>query len=238
MQALARREANNSSLTRGTAFMTPDYATARQNMVDCQIRTSDVTSAPVIEAFLDVPREAFVPEALKPLAYIDSDLTLKPGRYLTQPASLAKLIQAAAPKPEEVVLLVGCATGYAAAILSTMASSVVALESDGELAAQATAALGELGYGNVAVVEGNLAAGYASEGPYDLILFDGGIGRLPDGIAGQLKEGGRLVAVEGSGNSASARLSVREEGRLSSRHLFNCALAPLPGMQKQPEFEF
>ncbi len=218
--------------------MTPDFAHARENMVDCQIRTSDVTSTTVLDAFLEVPREAFVPEGLRPLAYTDAELTIDGGRCLTPPAALAKLIQAAGPKPEEVVLLVGCASGYAAAILSSMVSSVVALEADSVLAGQATEALGELGYGNVAVVEGELQAGYAAEGPYDLIVINGAIGHLPGDIAGQLKEGGRLVAVVGSGNSASARLYVNEEGRLSSRHLFNCALAPLPGLQKAPEFEF
>ncbi|MCB1460859.1 MAG: protein-L-isoaspartate O-methyltransferase [Nitratireductor sp.] len=217
--------------------MTPDYTNARRNMVDCQIRTSDVTNPEVIDAFLQVPREAFVPGELKALAYIDTELAVAPGRRMSAPAALAKLVQAAAPKPEEVVLVVGCGSGYGAAIVSLMASSVVALESDAGLAAFATSKLGELGYGNVAVVEGDLAAGCAAEAPYELILVDGAIGQVPSALADQLKEGGRLVAVEGSGNSASARIWVREDGRLSSRHLFNCSLAPLPGLQKEPEFE-
>jgi len=218
--------------------MTPDYAYARQNMVDCQIRTYNVTNNAVIDAFAEVPREAFVPEELKPLAYIDTELTVADGRELTAPATLAKLVQAVGPKPDEIILLIGCATGYGAAILSMLASSVVALEGDHAMTEQASATLGELGYGNVAVVEGDMALGYAAEGPYDQILVDGAIGRLPTAITDQLKEGGRLVAVEGSGNSASARVWLREEGRLSSRHLFNCALAPLPGFEKAPEFVF
>ncbi|MEC9343758.1 MAG: protein-L-isoaspartate O-methyltransferase [Pseudomonadota bacterium] len=218
--------------------MSPDYKTARQIMVDCQIRTVDVTNPRVIEAFGEVPREAFVPEALRPLAYVDSRLEVAPGRYLSPPAPLAKLVQAAGAGEEEVVLLIGCASGYSAAILSLLSSSVVALESDSALAEHAAATLSELGYFNVAVVRGDPARGYEAEGPYDLVFIDGCVGRLPDGIVGQMKEGGRLVAVDGHGNAASARVWVREAGSLSSRQLFNCALPPLPGLEKQPEFQF
>lgn len=215
-----------------------DFNLARKNMVDGQIRTSDVTNQRVLEAFLDVPREAFVPEELLELAYIDDALKVAPGRYLTTPASLAKLVQAAAVHEDDIVLVIGCATGYSTAIMSLLCSSVVALECDAQLARTASNRLAELGYGNAVVVEGDLVKGHAADGPYDLIFIDGAIGELPDALGEQLKEGGRLVAVEGSGNSAYARLWRREEGKLSSRPLFNCALPLLPGLEKAPAFEF
>ncbi|GIL00672.1 MAG: protein-L-isoaspartate O-methyltransferase [Alphaproteobacteria bacterium] len=218
--------------------MTLDFDAARRIMVDRHVRPADVTNPQVIAAFLAVPREAFLPDRLQPFAYSDDDLQVAPGRYLAPPAQLARLVQATSVKPDEVVLVIGGATGYAAAIFSGLCSSVVALEADHELAATATSRLAELGFGNVVVVEGPLAAGYAGEGPYDVIFIEGAIGRLPDEITAQLKEGGRLVAVAGTGNAAYARLWIREAGAVSDRRLFNCALKPLQAFEKTPEFEF
>ncbi len=215
-----------------------DYTAARIKMVDNQIRTTDVTSHSVLEAFLSVPREAFVPAAMKPLAYIDNDIELAPGRYLMSPSPLAKLVQLAAITKEDLVLEVGCGTGYVSAILSTLAGSVVALESDEALAVKASETLAEHGYDNVAVVTGDLEKGYGAESPYDVIVVDGAVEIIPEALFGQLRDGGRLVVVQGYGNASQARLFVKERGVVSQRAAFNTAVKPLPGFRKAAEFVF
>ncbi len=215
-----------------------DYKAARTKMVDNQIRTTDVTSHEVLDAFLTVAREEFVPAAVKPLAYIDNDIQLVPGRYLMEPSPLAKLIQLAEIANTDVVLEVGCGTGYASAILSRLGSSVVALESDADLAATATDTLSRLGHDNVAVVTGDLEAGYAPEAPYDVIFVHGAVEFVPDAIFAQLRDGGRLVVVEGYGNASHARLYIKEGGRVSERNVFNTAVKPLPGFRRAKEFVF
>nr|WP_202402615.1 protein-L-isoaspartate O-methyltransferase [Shinella kummerowiae] len=215
-----------------------DYKAARTKMVDNQIRTTDVTSHEVLDAFLTVAREEFVPAAAKPLAYIDDDIQLVPGRYLMEPSPLAKLIQLADVVATDVVLEVGCGTGYASAILSKLGSSVVAIESDATLAATATETLSRLGYDNVAVVVGDLEAGYAPEAPYDVVFVHGAVEFVPDALLAQLRDGGRFVVVEGYGNASQARLYIKEGGHVSERTVFNTAVKPLPGFRKAKEFVF
>ncbi|WP_234188879.1 protein-L-isoaspartate O-methyltransferase [Shinella sp. NM-101] len=215
-----------------------DYKAARTKMVDNQIRTTDVTSREVLDAFLTVPREEFVPAAARPLAYIDNDVQIAPGRYLMEPSPLAKLVQLGEIAPGDVVLEVGCGTGYASAVLSKLGSSVVALESDAALAATATETLARLGYDNVAVVTGDLEAGYAPEAPYDVIFVHGAVEVLPGALFSQLRDGGRLVVVEGYGNASQARLYIKEGGRVAERNVFNTAVKPLPGFRKAKEFVF
>lgn len=220
-----------------------DFATARTTMVDCQIRTVDVTDYDVIDAFSSVPREAFVPETLKPLAYIDGDLLLTgPGetpRYLTEAGPLAKLIQLAEIAPQEKVLVVGSATGYSAAVLSRLAASVTALEENAALAERARAILPELGVTNVETVVGPLAAGWKSNAPYDVIVLEGAIDVLPDALSAQLAEGGRIVAVVGSrGLAAKGTVYTRSGGTVSGRPAFNTHVQPLPGFAAPAGFVF
>ncbi len=218
-----------------------DFDKARTTMVDCQVRPNDVTDYKVLEAFSSVPREAFVSAAQKPLAYIDEDLAVSSGgstRYLMEAMSMSKLIQLAEIGKDSIVLDIGCATGYSTAIISTLCDSVVALESDDELAEQATQTLTELGYDNAAVVSGELKLGYAKEGPYDVIFIGGAVETLPEALGKQLKEGGRLVVVEGTGNAGVAKLYIREGDNLGARVAFNCAVMPLPGFEKAEEFVF
>ncbi|QRM56920.1 protein-L-isoaspartate O-methyltransferase [Sinorhizobium sp. BG8] len=215
-----------------------DYKAARTKMVDNQIRTTDVTSHSVLNAFLTVQREEFVPAKSKALAYIDNDINLKSGRYLMEPSPLAKLIQLAAVQQGDVVLEIGCGTGYASAILSMLGGSVVALESDEELAAQATETLARLGYDNVAVVTGELEKGYAPEAPFDVIFVHGAVELVPEALLEQLRDGGRLVTVQGYGNASQARLYIRELGKTSERGVFNTSVKPLPGFRKAREFVF
>lgn len=220
-----------------------NFEAARIKMVDNQIRTTDVTSHAVLAAFLSVLREEFVPAGMKPLAYIDSDIELTTGpaaerRYLMEPSPLAKLLQLAGVSKDEKVLEIGCSTGYASAILSELAASVVALESDPALAAEATATLARLGYSNVKVVTGDLEKGHAADAPYDVIFVNGSVEAVPVAILSQLNDGARLVAVVGSGNASRAQLFLRENGKTSERLAFNTAVKPLPGFRLVREFVF
>lgn len=215
-----------------------DFEAARTKMVENQIRTTDVTSHSVLRAFYTVPREAFVPAKAKSLAYIDTDIEVAPGRYLMEASPLAKLLQLAALTKDDVVLEVGTGSGYASAVLSLLASSVVSLEVDEALAARATETLSSLGYDNVAVVTGALEKGYAGEAPYDLIFVNGAVEEVPAALLEQLREGGRLVAVVGYGNAAQAKVLVREQGVISESVYFNASVKPLPGFLKAREFVF
>ncbi|ENS23906.1 protein-L-isoaspartate O-methyltransferase [Brucella abortus F5/04-7] len=222
--------------------MVADFQDLRTKMVDNQIRTTDVTDLAVIDAFLTVPREAFVPASRQDLAYIDEDQLLESEgpapRYIMEPSPFAKLVQLARVSKSDVVLDIGCASGYSAAVLSQLAGSVIGLESDSSLAAAATARLQEFGYDNVVIVSGELRAGYPSEAPYDVIFIEGAVDFVPDVLFNQLKEGGRLVAVEGRGNAGVARLYVKESGVASGRTVFNAAIKPLPGFECEEQFEF
>ena len=222
--------------------MSIDFEAARTRMVDNQLRTTDVTSYGVIDAFLTVPREEFVPARFKPLAYIDTDIEIAPmeagrrARYLMEPSPLAKLVQLAQVGPEDVVLEIGCGTGYASAILSLLAGSVVALELDEKLAAAATDTLARLGYDNVAVVSGPLTEGCQAEAPYDVIFIGGAVEQVPEALFQQLRDGGRLVVVEGLGNASRAKMYLKEDGVVAQRASFNTSVKPLPGFEKTGSF--
>jgi protein-L-isoaspartate(D-aspartate) O-methyltransferase len=224
--------------------MNTDYSEQRVKMVDGQIRTTDVTKLALLDAMLTVPREAFVSANRRSLAYIDEDLLIaapdgdRGARYLMEPSPFAKLVQLADVKPSDFVLDVGCGTGYCSAVLSRLASSVIALESDPSLAEFATNALAELGYDNAVVVQGPLREGYASEAPYDVIFVGGSVEEVPQAFFDQLKEGGRLVVVVGQGNAGVARLYLKTAGEVSGRSAFNAAIKPLPGFERVRTFEF
>ena len=217
----------------------PDYAAARTNMVKSQIRPNKVTDPLIIEAMGDIPRERFVPESHLGVAYVDEDIAIARGRYLMEPMVLARLLQAAEIKETDVVLDIGCATGYSAAVIARLANTVVALESDRDLAAAAQRLLSELDVDNAVVIEADLRQGYAEQAPYDVILFDGALAHIPDDICTQLAEGGRLVAVvENAAGMGRAILVARREGVLSRRVLFDAAIPPLPGFAAEAGFVF
>jgi protein-L-isoaspartate(D-aspartate) O-methyltransferase len=221
-----------------------DFAAARVKMVESQLRTEDVVDYDVLAAMSEVPREHFVPGRAKPLAYIDSDLMIKdavgdaPARYLMAPAPLARLLQAAEVNKSDIVLDVGCATGYSAAVLAHLADSVVALESDEELAATASETLVLLGIDNAAVVTGPLESGYPSEGPYDVIFIGGSVDIVPKPLLDQVKQGGRLVAVVGYGRSAPAMVYTRSDSEVAGSAAFDAGIRPLPGFRKPETFVF
>lgn len=224
--------------------MSTDFSQQRIKMVDGQVRTTDVTSAPILSAMLEVPREAFVPAKRRNLAYIDEDIQISEAtdshgpRYLMEPSPFAKLVQLAEIRPSDFVLDVGAGTGYSSAVLSRLASSVIALETDPALADQAASTLSSLGYDNVVVVQGDLNSGFANEAPYDVIFLGGSVEQLPASLFDQLKEGGRLVVVEGRGNAGAALVYLKSQGIVAGRRAFNAAVKPLPGFERTPAFEF
>ena len=215
-----------------------DFATARRHMVDGQVRTADVTDLRILAAMLEIPRENFVPSSAAGLAYLDLDLAAGEAgaRRLLKPMVLAKLIHAANVASSDRVLDVGCSTGYAAAILSRIAGQVIALEQDSGLAQTARAALAS--QSNVNVVSGPLIAGWPQGAPYDLILLEGATEIAPHTFLGQLKDGGRLVCVLGSGPAAKAMLYCRSGEELGGRPIFDAGAAVLPGFARAPVFAF
>jgi protein-L-isoaspartate(D-aspartate) O-methyltransferase len=216
-----------------------DYGTARLNMVESQVRTNKVTDSKVVAALLAVPRERFVPEKLRGVAYVDEDLPLGGARYLLEPMVLARLLQAAQLKPSHRVLDVGAATGYATAILARLAASVVALEQEPRLADEARRNLHELMVNNVSVVTGDLAAGNQKSAPYDVILVNGAIAGVPPALKAQLAEGGRLATVIKAGaGMGQATLFTRVGDSLSGRVIFDAGTPLLPGFVPQESFVF
>ena len=215
-----------------------NFAAARRNMVESQLRTNRVNDPAVLEAFEAVPRESFAPSARQALAYADDDLPIAPGRFLMEPMVLARLIQLAAPEGGDRALDVGCGTGYSSAILARLAGQVTALEGDAALARCARDALAALDVANAVVVEGEPDAGWAQGAPYDVILINGMIEVLPPRLLDQLGEGGRLVYVQRRDGVGRATLTMRIEGVASSRVSFEAAVPPLPGFQAPPVFVF
>lgn len=215
-----------------------DYVRARTNMVENQLRPNRVTDERLLAAMAEVPREAFVPEVLRGTACVDEDLPLGGGRYLMEPVVFARLVQAARITAADVVLDVGCATGYSAAVLARLAATVVALEEDAGLRARAEANLAELEVTDATVVAGPLRDGFADQAPYDVIVIEGAVEAVPEALSDQLGEGGRLVAVVGEGAVGRAALFLRVDGVLSRRDLFDAAVPRLPGFEVAPGFVF
>lgn len=219
-----------------------DFATARQNMVDCQVRPSDVTDIRVIDAMLAVPRENFVPKDRRALAYLDLDLVVSdpsaPKRSLLKPALLARLLQASEIGAGDNVLVVGCASGYSVAVAARLAKQVVGTEPDAALAASAGASLSALGSGNARVIEAASPEGCAASGPYDVILVEGATEVVPEALYAQLAEGGRLVGVMAVDGVQRAMLVTRSGNDFGSRILFDASAPVLPGFARRPEFAF
>ena len=216
-----------------------DYATARLNMVESQVRTNKVTDSKVVDALLTVPRERFVPEKLRGVAYVDEDLPVGGARYLLEPMVLARLLQEARIKPTDRVLDVGAATGYSTAVIARLAQSVVALESEPRLADEARRNLHELMVQNASVVTGDLAAGNPKSAPYDVILVNGALAGLPPALKAQLAEGGRLAAVVKPGaGMGQASLFTRVGEVVSGRIVFDAGTPLLPGFVPQESFVF
>lgn len=213
-----------------------DYARRREIMVDTQVRPSDVTKFPIIDAMLRIPRERFVPDDRREAAYVGENLDLGGGRVVLDPRTFAKMLEAADIQPDELVLDVGTGHGYSAAVVARLAEAVIALEENKVLAAEAERALAETGADNVAVVEGSLAQGAAKHGPYDVILIEGAAEHVPDALLAQLKEGGRIVAIFSEGALGVVRVGYLIDGAVSWRFAFNAGAPVLPGFEARRAF--
>ncbi|EJN06683.1 protein-L-isoaspartate carboxylmethyltransferase [Bradyrhizobium sp. YR681] len=217
------------------------FSTARLKMVDGQVRTNDVTDRRVIDAMLTVPREAFVPAARQALAYLDLDLDVSESaakRFLIKPQLTGKLLQAAEIAEDDNVLVVGCATGYLAALAAKLARQVTATESDPALAAKAKDALAGLGLTNVSCKVASCIEGDSSAAPYDVIILNGAAEVMPDGLLGQLKEGGRLLGVSAESRPPRAVIVTHTHGEFGHRALFDAAAPVLPGLERAAAFVF
>ena len=218
-----------------------DFSTARQKMVDGQVRPSDVTDIRIIDAMLAVPREAFVPDSQRALAYLDLDLDVGEAgarRFLIKPVVIAKMLQAAEIKETDSLLVVGCATGYIAAVAAKLAARVTATESDAALAAKAGGVLAKLGFGNVTVRTAAALDGDEGNAPYDVIVLAGATEIVPDRLYRQLREGGRLVGVFAMSRPQRAMIVTHSHADFGDRALFDAAVPVLPGLERPPAFVF
>jgi protein-L-isoaspartate(D-aspartate) O-methyltransferase len=221
-----------------------DAALQRKNMVESQVRPSDVVDRRVIRAMLEVPREEYVPTAQRAIAYMDRDVPLghgrqgTPQRMLLAPRTFAKLAELAELEPTDSVLVVGAAGGYSAAVVARIARSVIALEQDGELADLASARLAPLAASGVSVVRGPLAAGAPDKGPFDAIIVEGAVSDVPEALLDQLKDGGRLVAILATSANVKASLWRRLGTGFDRSSGFDATAPLLPGFEPPRGFVF
>ncbi len=216
-----------------------NFEQCRRNMVECQLRTNKITDGAVLSAMGRIPREVFTGPEYDGIAYVDEDLPIGYGRYLMEPMVLARLLQAARIGPDDVILDIGCGSGYTAAVCAQIGATVVAVESDPRLAADASRIMGELEADNVVVVVGTLKEGYQAQAPYDVIVFSGSVPEIPPAVLGQLSPGGRLVAVlmdeEGPGRAV---LAENTGTRVTTRTICDASIPPLPGFEREKGFVF
>lgn len=217
-----------------------DMHVQRKAMVDCQLRTNRVTDERILAAMTDIPRERFVPEDSRDIAYVDEDVPLGHGRHLLEPRTFALLVQTAGISESDVVLDVGCGTGYSATVLGRLARAVVAVESALELLALAAGAADGADQDNVVFQQGPLAEGWPRQAPYDVILVgSGAVERVPEGIVDQLAESGRLCAVvRPDAGPGRAVLMTRAGGGVSERLVFDASAPRLSEFGRGKEFVF
>ena len=215
-----------------------DFGKLRAAMIDSQLRTNDVHDPRLLAAVAATPRERFVPAARRSVAYMSEAIEIGQGRWLMDPRSFGKLFQLADIVETDVALIIGCGSGYSAAVASKLASTVVALEENAELYSQASQATSELGLDNAAVVSGKLVSGFPKQGPYDVIIFDGAVEDVPDAIVSQLKDGGRLAVILRKGPLGKGQLFVKSRAGVSRRVAFDATVPLLPGFQQVPGFVF
>jgi protein-L-isoaspartate(D-aspartate) O-methyltransferase len=215
-----------------------DYATARENMVENQLRPSGVDEPSVLAAFREVPREIFVPARLRPVAYQDEDIDLGGGRHLIEPLVLGRLLQASRPMGGEVALVVGCDTGYAAAMLSKLVATVFLLVPDADAVQPIEARFDEFGFDNIVVQVGRAADGLAKQAPFNLILLAGSVAEAPPSLLEQLDEGGRLAAVVQPGRAGKVTVLTRVGSAFGRLQPFDAYTLPIPELVAEESFRF
>ena len=213
-----------------------DFATLREVMVNTQIRPSDVTKFPILDAMLKIPREQFVPRDKRDIAYIGESVPLGADRVVMDPRTLAKLLDALDIAQSDLVLDIGSGLGYSSALLSRLAEAVVAIEDDEMRVADSEEVLQEMGLDNVFLLQGALNEGATQHGPYDVILIQGAVEDIPQSLIDQLKEGGRMGAIFTDRMNGEARIGFKHEGRMTWRFAFNATLPVLAGFRKAKKF--
>ena len=213
-----------------------DYTSRRTMMVDTQVRPSDVTKFPIIDAMLSVPREAYVPDNKREAAYIGENLAVDQTRVMLDPRTLAKMLEALDVRPSHVALDIGCGLGYSTAVLAHMCDFVVAIEDDEGRAQEAQSILSQQGVDNAAVMTAALPDGAAKSAPYDIILVQGGVEQMPDALLDQLRDGGRIAAVFHEGHLGIVRVGHKIDGTVNWRFSFNASAPVLAGFEKARVF--
>lgn len=214
-----------------------DFPARRTMMVDTQVRPSDVTKFPVIEAMLSVSKENYVPAALREAAYVGENIDLGDGRIVLEPRTFAKMLDVLNIQPDELLLDLGCGLGYSSAIIAHLAEAVVSVESDSDRAAEAQEILVANGEDNVAVISGPLAQGAAKHGPYDAMTIQGGVEKIPEALIAQIKDGGRVAAIFLEGALGVCRIGYKSDGEITWRFAFNAGAPLLQGFEKEMAFE-
>ena len=214
-----------------------DYATRRTMMVDTQVRPSDVTKFPIIDAMLSVKREAFVPRKLREAAYMGENLDLGGSRTILEPRTLAKALDALDIHGDELVLDVGCALGYSTAVMARMAELVIAVEEDEGMSQEAQTLLLDNGADNAVVHHGPLTEGAPEHGPYDVIMVQGAVEHLPQTLIDQIKDGGRIACLFMEGALGVVRIGYKIDGDVTWRFSFNAGAPVLPGFEKHAAFK-
>lgn len=219
-----------------------NFIAARRTMVDCQVRTFDVTDLSVINAFDVTPREIYVPDDSQAMAYADVAVPLDSvsgaGRVMLPPLVIARMLQALGPLNGLKVLDIGAGTGYVSALLSRLGASVTAVEQNENLAAAARANLERDGVAGVDIVTGPLVAGHVAGAPYDGIVLNGGFQVLPESLIEQLANAGALVGVEATGTANRIVLLRRDNGVNSQAVIVNAWAPVLDGFHKPAQFSF
>ena len=215
-----------------------DFARQRATMVASQITPNDVSDPRIQQAAGDIPREIFVPEDKRAVAYMSEPIEIAPGRWLMDPRCFGKLLQLADIAETDMVLDVGCGAGYPSAVIARLAAHVYALEEDRDLAARAVRAMKELDIANVAVVTGALTQGHAAKAPYDVVVIEGAVEKIPDALTDQLKDGGKLVAIVSRGPIGKGQLWIKTRAGMSRRIAFDATIPLLPGFARAHGFVF
>lgn len=213
-----------------------DIPAQRTTMVDTQVRPSDVTKFPVIDAMLSVPREEFVPDGAQATAYCDGQIALGGGRVMLEPRTLAKILDGLDIQPNELVLDLGCGLGYSSAVIARLAEAVIAVEEDAEMAAEAEIRLVVAGADNVAVFAAPLAEGGPRHGPYDVAILQGGVETVPSAVVDQIKDEGRIAAIFVQGVMGVCRIGWKNGDSIDWRDAFNAMAPILRGFARKREF--